>query len=368
MSGSDRPSRPSKPAVHAAVRTVGSAAVAAATVLALTAQPAHPAPREPEPGAAGEPGAQSVSQLLSRMRSLYQETEAASEAYNGTEVRLKSQRLATRRAQAALAQAQARLATERVRAGRLARQQYRSSGTGLPPAVQVLLSRDPERLAESGHVLRRAAGGQAATVRDLTSGERRRATLAERAQRALKRQQQLTARKKTQREATRARLKEVEALLASLTGEQLAELRRLETERTGAAQRELEDSGTLGGPRNPSPAGQEALDYAMDQLGKPYRWGAEGPGAFDCSGLTSRAWQHARRAIPRTSQEQWRKLEHVPLHRLRPGDLVMYFSGATHVGIYAGDGKVVQAPRPGAVVKVSPVASNPVLGAVRPDA
>jgi hypothetical protein len=71
--------------------------------------------------------------------------------------------------------------------------------------------------------------------------------------------------------------------------------------------------------------------------------------------------------IPRTSQEQWAKLPHVPLQLLRPGDLVVYFKGATHVALYIGDGLVIQAPRPGSYVKVSPIAANPILGAVRPD-
>ncbi|MEU1786184.1 NlpC/P60 family protein [Streptomyces sparsogenes] len=122
-------------------------------------------------------------------------------------------------------------------------------------------------------------------------------------------------------------------------------------------------------PRRPfasAAAGQRALRYAMNQIGKPYVWGAEGPGSFDCSGLTSQAWAHAGRPIPRTSQEQWRRLPRVKLNRLRPGDLVVYFKGATHVAIYAGNGMVVQAPRPGTRVKLSPLASNPLRGAVRP--
>ena len=73
------------------------------------------------------------------------------------------------------------------------------------------------------------------------------------------------------------------------------------------------------------------------------------------------------RAIPRTSQEQWAELPHIALTSLRPGDLVVYFPKATHVAMYLGDGLVVQAPRPGARVKVSPIAANPLLGAVRPD-
>jgi cell wall-associated NlpC family hydrolase len=105
----------------------------------------------------------------------------------------------------------------------------------------------------------------------------------------------------------------------------------------------------------------------MAQLGKPYQWGAAGPAAYDCSGLTSQAWGHAGTPIPRTSQEQWARLKKVPLNDVRPGDLVVYFPEATHVAMYVGDGKVVEAPRPGEKVEVSPLASHPVLGAVRPD-
>ncbi|GAA3812899.1 hypothetical protein GCM10022206_59210 [Streptomyces chiangmaiensis] len=92
-----------------------------------------------------------------------------------------------------------------------------------------------------------------------------------------------------------------------------------------------------------------------------------GPGGVRLPGLTSRAWEHAGQTIPRTSQEQWARLPHVSPNELRTGDLVVYFPKATHVALYLGDGKAVQAPRPGTKVKVSPIAANPVLGAVRPD-
>ncbi|MFC9219572.1 NlpC/P60 family protein [Streptomyces hygroscopicus] len=136
-----------------------------------------------------------------------------------------------------------------------------------------------------------------------------------------------------------------------------------------------EATGTAPRPPRQSPgrpgtasadAGRRALAYALNQIGKPYVWGAEGPDSFDCSGLTSTAWAHAGRIIPRTSQEQWRQLPRVPISQLRPGDLVIYYKGASHVAMYAGNGQVVQAPRPGQRVKLSPLASNPIQGAVRP--
>jgi cell wall-associated NlpC family hydrolase len=213
----------------------------------------------------------------------------------------------------------------------------------------------------------RAARDRAATVSRLRDAERRAATLAAASAEALERQRELTARQRTEHARVMARLREVERLLASLSPAQLTRLTELERAQTAGAQRTLLDSGVLDGLRTPSRAGAAALRFAVDRIGTPYAWGAEGPDAYDCSGLTRRAWAAAGRDIPRTSQEQWARLPRVPLTELRPGDLVVYFPGATHVALYLGEGLVVHAPRPGGRVKVSPVAANPLLGAVRPD-
>jgi resuscitation-promoting factor RpfA len=113
-------------------------------------------------------------------------------------------------------------------------------------------------------------------------------------------------------------------------------------------------------------AAARAVAYARAQLGKPYVYGAEGPGSFDCSGLTMRAWGAAGVKIPRTSSAQWAGLRHVPYSERRPGDLIVFYSGASHVAIYIGNGKVIEAPHPGAVVRVAKVSENPLLGVVRP--
>ncbi|MEV7776096.1 NlpC/P60 family protein [Kitasatospora sp. NPDC086791] len=110
-----------------------------------------------------------------------------------------------------------------------------------------------------------------------------------------------------------------------------------------------------------------AVEFAKRQLGKPYVWGGVGPEAFDCSGLTLQAWRAAGIKIPRTSQQQWHDLTHVRKSDVRPGDLVVYFQDASHIGIYIGDGQIIQAPKPGKVIKRSPIDAMPVLGVVRPE-
>ncbi|MFF6861670.1 NlpC/P60 family protein [Streptomyces sp. ESR1.13] len=340
------------------LRRACTAALAAGIALAPV-----PAAAEPAPGTTGD---RTVAGLLTDLQRLYREAERATETYNATEERLRRQRAEVRRLDAELARARHSLSDSRGAAGRLARQQYQSS-SGLSPYLRLLLARDPQHAVDQGHVIGRLARERVETVGRLTGAEKKAGELSRRSRAALARQSALAQRQEKERDGVRERLGAVEELLASLTPDQLAAVAELE--RSGAAEQQERflASGALGDDARPSAEGDRAVRFAVEQLGKPYEWGAEGPASYDCSGLTSVAWQRAGTPIPRTSQEQWARLEHVPLDALRPGDLVVYFPEATHVALYLGDGMVVQAPRPGAAVKVSPIAANPVLGAVRPD-
>ncbi|MFE5759049.1 NlpC/P60 family protein [Streptomyces massasporeus] len=394
------------------LRLVCIAATAAGTVLAPVPARAVPEPdTEQQETAERETEERDIAELLTDLQKLYREAEEATEAYNGTEEKLKKQRAETERLDRAQARARLSLHDSRGAAGRLARQQYQSS-TDISPYVRLLLARDPQHAIEQGHVIGRLARERADTIGRLTGNERKAHELARKARTALDRQLALTERRKKERDEVRARLHEVEELLASLSSEQLTDLAEFERKGIAKAQKEFMASGALGddvdedevevdedteddgknrggrestptagtptartltpsaeGRRTPTPSaeGRRAVRYAVRQLGKPYEWGAEGPKTYDCSGLTWQAWAEAGTPVPRTSQEQWKRLERIPLDELRPGDLVVYFPKATHVALYLGDGMVVHAPRPGAKVKVSPIAANPVLGAVRPD-
>jgi cell wall-associated NlpC family hydrolase len=340
------------------LRLVCAAAVAAGTVLVPL-----PAGAAPQPGGDGR----TVAQQLTGLQKLYRQAEQATETYNATAQQLERQRAEVARLDRALGNTRRSLRDSRTAAGRLARQQYQSS-TDLSPYLRLLLARDPQQALDQGHVIGRLARERAATVGRLTGTEHRAAALAARARAALARQTSLAERQRKDRDEVRGRLKKVEELLASLTPQQLSALAALEKNGVAKAQHTLLASGALGdGDRPASDRGERAVRYAVRQLGKPYQWGAEGPKSYDCSGLTSQAWLHAGTPIPRTSQEQWARLPKVPLRRLRPGDLVIYFPEATHVALYLGRGLVVQAPRTGEKIKVSPLASFPILGAVRPD-
>ncbi|MBQ1023170.1 C40 family peptidase [Micromonospora sp. C95] len=129
-----------------------------------------------------------------------------------------------------------------------------------------------------------------------------------------------------------------------------------------------------GGPLRPAPcpasypggAAGEAVTFACAQIGKPYSWGAEGPGAYDCSGLTLAAWSRAGVALPHNAARQRRVTKSVSRGALRPGDLVFYYRDLHHVGMYVGGGWVVHASRAGQPVKMKRLDSSPVHSFGRP--
>ncbi len=123
-----------------------------------------------------------------------------------------------------------------------------------------------------------------------------------------------------------------------------------------------------------SPDAAGAVQAAESQLGVPYQWGAESPKGspdpgFDCSGLTQWSWGQAGVNLPRTAQEQYDAISHVDMADLQPGDLLFWNDGTTsvqHVGMYVGDGDVIDAPETGEDVQIQPIWTNGLVGAGRP--
>lgn len=147
------------------------------------------------------------------------------------------------------------------------------------------------------------------------------------------------------------------------------QIRDIETKVDGLSeedrQRWIEKDGPVSLGANLPAADSGVVAAAMAQLGKPYGWGAAGPDAFDCSGLMVWAYGQNGIGIPRTSQAQLAGGTPVSMGELQPGDIIGYYPGVTHVGMYIGDGMVVHASDYGIPVQVVPVNSMPVQGAVR---
>ncbi|MDY6997056.1 MAG: peptidoglycan hydrolase RipC [Actinomycetota bacterium] len=114
-----------------------------------------------------------------------------------------------------------------------------------------------------------------------------------------------------------------------------------------------------------SPVAPTVIQAALSRIGSPYSWGGSGPNAFDCSGLVMWSFQQAGVALPHSSQALARGGQPVSADQMQPGDLVIQYSDASHVGIYIGDGMMVHASTYGIPVKVAPVHSAPIYNVRR---
>ncbi|NJP99780.1 hypothetical protein HCK00_04280 [Streptomyces sp. PLAI1-29] len=299
-----------------------------------------PATAEPQDGPA---------EVRAAVGRLHVQAERATERYNAAGERHRRLTAEAERLRDRVAREQDRVNRLRGVIGSLAGAEYRSGG--VDPAVRLLLSSDPESYLAKAATLNRIGTHQAAELRSL-----RRAQAALRAQRTraawkvAEAERSRTALRRHQR-AVESRLARAERLLAGLTPGQRAEEAR--------AARSLGRPGALGGAPAASRHAAAAVAAARSAVGRPYVWGAGGPSAFDCSGLTQWAYRQAGVAIPRTSQSQRFAGHRVPLSQARPGDLVTYRTDASHVGMYVGGGQVVHAPRPGGRVRYDPVGMLP---------
>lgn len=130
-------------------------------------------------------------------------------------------------------------------------------------------------------------------------------------------------------------------------------------------------SGSTGGSSSggyaQAPGASKAIAYAQAQLGKPYQWAGAGPNSFDCSGLTMMAWEQAGIYFPHLAQSQYNLTQPVPLSSAIPGDLIFFGtpSNVYHVGIYVGNGQMIDAPQTGQNVSVQSIYWSDLLGAGR---
>ncbi len=139
--------------------------------------------------------------------------------------------------------------------------------------------------------------------------------------------------------------------------------------RQAALETEL-PAGAVGGEAvtltGASGGGRLAAEAALSQLGKPYVWAADGPDTYDCSGLTMWAWAHAGVLLPHNSGAQFAATARVAMADWQPGDLLFFGSPIHHVGMYIGDGNMVEAPYTGAFVRIGTAMRSDYVGAGRP--
>ncbi|MFJ6724293.1 NlpC/P60 family protein [Streptomyces sp. NPDC091281] len=315
-----------------------------------------------------------AAQVKAKVDKLYQEAEVATEKYNGAREKATTaeKRLDGLRDRAA--RQEARLNTAREALGTMAAAQYRSGG--VDPAVQLALSDDPDRYLDGAAFVERAGDRQSAAVTrvrgQLREIERLRGAARVELASLAARQAELRKYRKT----VTGKLDSARRLLDRLTAAERARITGADgaassggagtraSRTAGGARDSLAGSGTAGATA-PTSRAAAAVSYAYSKLGSPYVWGATGPNAFDCSGLMLAAYRSAGVSLPRTTYAQIDAGRRVSRSELRPGDLVFFYSGISHVGMYIGNGRMIHAPNPSAPVRVAPIDEMPFAGATR---
>lgn len=303
--------------------------------------PSTPAQAEPE-----------IKDVQARVDTLYHEAEQASERYNDAKIELDEleDELASLRSDES--RADKSLAGVRSQARDAILRQY--AGTSLTAVGEVLAAGDPGEFLEQ--------------VSTMSSYQRLQQGLFDNYRTGLK---ALSIR----REATRKRLEQVAETEAQLAAEtktiedNLAEAEKLLGRLKEEERRTVLSRGAVQQVPSEVPVSgraSAAVSYAMSKVGNSYVYGAAGPSAFDCSGLTMMAWAQAGVALPHSSGAQFNSGTRVAASDLRPGDLVFYYSPISHVGLYIGNGMIAHAANPGTGVAVAGLYSMPYVGAVRP--
>ncbi|MFE9023113.1 NlpC/P60 family protein [Streptomyces sp. NPDC007808] len=304
-------------------------------------------------------------QVEAKVEKLYQEAEVATEKYNGAKEQADTAQRRIRTLQDEAARRTVKLNSARDALGSMAAAQYRDGG--LDPALQLALSDDPDRYLDSAEFAERAGNRQATSVASVRNQLREIEQLRGAARVELTSLKSRQAELRRHKNTITGKLATARDLLARLTAEERAQLRGSGTDRAArsfAAREALAPSGSAT-TQAPNARAAAAISYAYSKLGSPYVWGATGPDAFDCSGLTQAAYRSAGVSLPRTTYSQIDAGRRVTRSELLPGDLVFFYSGISHVGLYIGNGQMIHAPNPSAPVRVAPLDEMPFAGATR---
>ncbi|GAA1990309.1 C40 family peptidase [Catenulispora subtropica] len=324
-----------------------------------------------------------IDQVKTQLDKLYQQAADANEAYNtakDAQGKLQQQVDGINKEMSA---EQASMAQTQTRLGGLAAAQYRSGN--IDPTLQIMVQADPGTLLNMSATIDRVTANGADTLKLLAQ---QKADLAAKAKEAADKMALLD-RNTKDAEAKKKQfdgdVTKAQNLLNSLQADQRAALEAQRAREQAAAVQAAKDaaakqtasSGSTGGSSGstsvsiPPVSGRAAaaVAFAKSQLGKPYIFGATGPGGYDCSGLTQAAWKAAGVTIPRTATAQMQGLRAIPASSAQPGDLVFFYGDSSyvnHVGMYIGNGLVIHAPRPGSTVSVAAVSTMPVVSYARP--
>ncbi len=375
----------------------GAALVAAALLPAVTSQAAQ---------------STTVAQAQAQLDELNNQAEIASEQYNGAQASLTQALQTASAATAAADRAHSELVTEQVKVGALAAASYKSGGLSQGLAI-ILNTTDPSQAMARVSMLQQLSASQSSLLAAARSADEVYQQSVAVASQATATAQKLTANLAQKQAQINAALAQSQQVLAKLTAAQRAQLiaaqqakaaadqaqaqiqlaafnkaqaaatqaataraaalsraaaSRAAATRAAAAANRAPVVQTVALPQSAggSSVAQRAVSAAMSRLGDRYVFGATGPKRFDCSGLVQWAYRQAGISTTHYTGTLWNDYRHIPESQLKPGDLVFFYRDHHHVGIYIGNGLMVNAPHTGDVVRIASIAGHGhYAGAVR---
>ena len=289
----------------------------------------------PTAGAAPKP---TLSEVQAKLQKLTNQEQVLDQRYDQMKQDLSQANQRLKLVNQETARYQAKFEAMRKQVARIAAQAY--EGGQLTSIAALLTSDDPQSVLDQGSILMELSSANSAQMTEFITAAQQLESAQQAARNAKAAIITLQARLNGQRTVLVKTIDQQKKLLAQLTPVQQAPI--------GPG------GGNGGGGGTPPPVykgptntqAEKVVAFVYAQIGKPYVFGASGPSSYDCSGLTSAAWASVGISIPRTSQEQWAGLPHVPTSDMQPGDILV-FNGAGHVGIYVGGGMMIDAPHTG---------------------
>ena len=302
--------------------------------------------------------APSLAEVQARVRALQEDAASAGEAAQQAQVQLNQLKRQLASVQQAASNQAQNVSAYQKSLGSIAREEYKSGGLG--EGFQLLFSSDPTLYLSSAGTLESITRKKALALKKYSVARQRLTATSLTVNDKLALVKAAEAKYQAQAAAAQAKLKQAQDLLNTLTAAERARLAALVN-----AQENADQAASLAEARRAnlgSGRGAIALRFAIKQIGDRYVFGAAGPIWWDCSGLTMRAFQAAGVSLPHSAAAQTGYGKRIPFSALRPGDLVFFAHRGSHyishVGIYLGGGRMVNAPHPGARVKVESFGST----------
>lgn len=299
-----------------------------------------------------------IAELRAQLEAQQHEAEVAAERYNAAREQIASVEKRVGAARARQAQQQKQVDAARRAVGLIAAQRYREGDLS---ALSMLLSDNPDALLAQSGLLATLGDRQVAAIQRLLDAQRQLDADTADVDNQVARLQRTEAEAKAAQAQAKAKANAIQVKINSLTASQRRTIQQ-------ASRGKARVGMTCGQVKIDAPNAtvQKVINFACAHLGDPYRYGAEGPNSFDCSGFTLRAWQAGGVTLPRTAAEQARVGTRVSVSNLQPGDLIFFYSPISHVGIYIGNDLMIHAPHSGDVVSVADARMSRITAATRP--